>query len=448
MKQPLSDIRHILSSELGRVLSRGASIGFSLNVLAAGLGFIVSMLFAQAMGVEQYGVYVLVLSGLQLLHMLSLFGMDTTIVRFAAAYRMQNNWAKLRGLMRFASQLVLALSLAFLLFAVLSKKFFGVSQFGGFYQTVLIGFLLLPIWGLLSVKESALRARRLIGVSQMGSALIQPLLVCSLVLLWSFLLKQPLRASTGLCLLLGSFLFALLFAEFWYRRSYPELAQVKEVEKSLKEWISFGLPVAATLGFFVLIKYTDTLMLGYLRSPAAAGVYSAASKISELSSFGHTAVNLILAPVISELYSSQQREELQRMLTLGVSGSLVFAVIVAVFLFAFGESLLGLYGEEFKESNTALRVLLLGHVVSAGLGAVGYIVTMTGHQLLACKVVGITALVNIVFNALLIPVWGAFGAALATCLSMMFWSMTLWGQIQKRLQVDSSILSLFRSESL
>ncbi len=445
MEKPVARIRQIFASELGQVLSRGASVGFALNLSAAGFGFLLSILFARTMGLKEYGVYVLVVSVLQLLHMLSVFGMDSTMLRFAARYRASEQWSELKGLEIFSQRIVLGVCALLVITIVLGRGFFADLFPGEFIEVLWLALFLLPIWSLLRVKESALRARRLVAYSQVGEYFIRPLLMCLAVFAWLLLSSEPVRASTGIAFSILSSLIVLALVWSWSRRYYPELKQVLAPVFHSKEWVQFGLPVALTVGFFMLIKYTDVLMLGSLVSVESSGIYSAASRFSELTSFGLTAVNLILAPLIAELHTKGNREELQRILTLGVCGSFSFALLVSIALFFLGPLLLSLFGDDFVQGTTALHVLLLGNLINVAIGSVGYLMTMTGNQIEACKVVGLSALCNIVLNAYLIPKYGMLGAAVATSLSMAYWNIALWIKVRRELRVNASIFSLIVS---
>jgi O-antigen/teichoic acid export membrane protein len=49
---------------------------------------------------------------------------------------------------------------------------------------------------------------------------------------------------------------------------------------------------------------------------------------------------------------------------------------------------------------------------------------MTGHERYTTISVSASALLNVIGNALLIPLWGINGAAIATTISMIFFNLT------------------------
>jgi O-antigen/teichoic acid export membrane protein len=94
-------------------------------------------------------------------------------------------------------------------------------------------------------------------------------------------------------------------------------------------------------------------------------------------------------------------------------GLLVGAVLIVA-----GPWLLGLFGPEFVAGYPALVVLVVGQVVNAATGSVGVVLGMTGHAGRLFVNAGLTAVLTVVLNILLIPQLGIVGSALATSISL------------------------------
>jgi len=75
-------------------------------------------------------------------------------------------------------------------------------------------------------------------------------------------------------------------------------------------------------------------------------------------------------------------------------------------------------GREFAEARWALIVLAVAQLVNAGVGAVGFLLQMTGKQDWFLVNNLTTAAMNIGLNVWLIPRWGIVGAAAATGISL------------------------------
>ena len=111
----------------------------------------------------------------------------------------------------------------------------------------------------------------------------------------------------------------------------------------------------------------------------------------------------------------------------------------------FGDRILGLFGAEFVAARWSMTVLILGQLVNVGSGSVGYLMGMTGHHRQSAFVLGCSAVLNIILNAILIPIFGIMGAAIATALTMALWNIWLHQLVVKYLGVKPSIVSAILS---
>ncbi|MEM1170489.1 MAG: polysaccharide biosynthesis C-terminal domain-containing protein, partial [Cyanobacteria bacterium P01_H01_bin.35] len=153
------------------------------------------------------------------------------------------------------------------------------------------------------------------------------------------------------------------------------------------------------------------------------------------------------APTFTTLYVQGDRQELQKLVfkvTVWISW---FSLAVASILIIFAQPIMGLFGSDFVVGHWQLKILVLGQLVSALCGSVGTLLIMTGHQNQAVFISGYTALINIVLNGVLVPIFGAIGAAIATSLTIAMWNIWLSFLVIKHLDIYPSIFySFFQSK--
>ena len=70
-------------------------------------------------------------------------------------------------------------------------------------------------------------------------------------------------------------------------------------------------------------------------------------------------------------------------------------------------------------------LLCSARLVSAFTGPAANLLQMTGRQVIFMKVLFAGAVINIVMNYFLIPIYGIAGAAVATMSSIIFWNVTM-----------------------
>lgn len=423
------------------VLARGAIGSFVVKILGAGIAFGLHILLARLLGVTQYGIYIYALTWVNILVIASLLGLNTSLLRFIAAYKAQERWGLLKGIVHRSTQFVVIFSL--LISGIGGIVVWSLRNRIGQDQAVTFGvaLILLPVLVLVRLREASLRALKRVVQSELPIRIIRPLLLAAVLSGLYFYLRQPLRATQAMAINLIAVFAALVMGTVWLVKQLPEQVRDARPIYAHREWLKVSLPLLLIAGMHLILKQTDIIMLGTIRGSDEAGIYSVASRISDLVVFGLMAINTILAPMISELYSTGKNKELQRIVTLAARAIFVFTLMFSIILAVFGKFALSLFGAEFVVTYVPLLILLCGQIVNALAGSVGFIMTMTGHQNQAGAIVAVSAAVNTILNALLIPLMGLVGAAISTAFTMALWNITMLIYVQRRLGINSTVIT-------
>ena len=178
---------------VGAILARGASGSFIVLMIGAAMAFGTNMLLARLMGVTQYGIYIYALTWVNLLSMLCKMGMDTSLLRFVAAYNVKKEWGLLRGILSRSLQYILYSS--FLVLSIASVVVWGLYTHIGADQakTFWISFLLLPLFGLTALRTAALRAFKHVVQAALPDSLFQRLVIVLLAIGFFIISKQDLN---------------------------------------------------------------------------------------------------------------------------------------------------------------------------------------------------------------------------------------------------------------
>jgi O-antigen/teichoic acid export membrane protein len=110
----------------------------------------------------------------------------------------------------------------------------------------------------------------------------------------------------------------------------------------------------------------------------------------------------------------------------------------------FARPLLAFFGPDFTAAQTSLQILALGHLVAAATGPVGYLLNLTGFQDFSARILGVSAVANILLNGLLIPIFGMEGAAFATAATVTGSNVALYILSVRKLGVHASILAVLK----
>lgn len=426
---------------IGAVLARGASSSFAVSVFGAIMAFGTNVLLTRLMGVTQYGIYIYALTWLNLMAMVCHLGMKTSLLRFIPAYNAKQEWGLFRGILGRSVQYVLLASFitgitAAIIVWVLKDRI-GADQSTTFW----IAFLLLPLLSIATLRQSSLRALKRIIRSDLPDSFFRPLTIAILAGGMFIVSSDNLHATEVMLFNLVGVLIAFLIGTRWLIKALPsQVYQCKPVY-SEREWLRVSLPLFFMSGMSLVLHKTDIIMIGVFLDTEQVGIYAIASRVAALMTFGLMAANAIVAPMISELYSTGQHEKLQRMVTLAARGIGVFTLLVFIFLTVFGKFMLSLFGEDFVMGYIPLVILLVGQTVNALAGSVGFLMSMTGHQNQAAKIVGLSAVVNIIANFILIPIMGTLGAAVATAGTTILWNLLMFFYVLKKLNINSTVLA-------
>ena len=418
--------RHGIASILLRL--GGIALAFALNVFIARL-----------LNVGGYGRYVYVINIANILVVPCLLGLQQTRVRYVPHYLEQGKSNLIKGLVAFSRLLVFTASVIaaiVLLFVTLLL----IDSDNALYSALLFIPILLPFQALMELENAGLRSFKLIVAARLPVQVVRPLLIVLLIVGYVWITSARPDVQTVLLSTIAATVLTLLLLWAFMNRRMGDLRSDSIAQYRPKEWIRTSLYLWLIGGFGLFLNYIDVLMVGGMMTTDDAGIYFAAVKISTLIGVGITAMNIVVAPQISQYYSAGKKSDLQGVITF--STRIIFAltlpaVLIVVFM---GEWILSFFGPAFTSAYPALVVLAIGQLVSAIAGNVGYITTMTGQERISSAILGVSVVLNLVLNYIFIQNFGIFGAALATTITTALWNVALVVFVRKVLKLKSTIV--------
>lgn len=428
--------------ELEAVLLRGAGGTFIVKVAGAGLAFAVHVLLARLMEVTQYGIYVYAWSWITLLAVFGKLGMENGFIRFLPEYMAKGQWERFRGLISFGGIGVFLVCSIVAIIAAVVVWVFRSNMAAGQPETIWIALVALPLFGLSNLIRGGLQALKRAARSIIPNSIVRHVLVALGAIGVYLSVDGAPSAESVMGITLVAVLGVVLTGGFFLYRCMPEEAFGLSIQKRHRHWLRVTLPLLFISGMGLLLRRTDILMLGALKGPDAAGIYNAATRISDLAAFGLAAINTIVAPLISELYHSRKREELQHMVKMAAYGSLLIYTLLATPIALLGPYMLNLFGNSFSAGYVPLLILIAGQLVNALSGSVGFVMTMTGHQNQAAVIFALSAIVNILLNIMLIPGYGLIGGAVATATTTIIWNVYMVVLVYKKININTTLFKL------
>ena len=447
-------IKNALKDKDFSEIIKGSGISFFLRFGGLAVGYLLTLLIANLFGANGLGDYVLAITILRLFTLLAKLGLDTTSIRFIAAFASQDKWT---SIFRFRKQVISILSIssivASLLMYFLAEPIADLIN-ANYKYIQLSAFFVLPMAFFMLHYESLRGLKRIAAFSffyMMAQGLFT---IVSVLIIHQFTISSnvPIYAY-----LVSVFIVSILsFLSFKY--SLKKSAKGKEsAEKELRSYseiLKISVPLMFAQSVQFIMAWTDKLMLGAIDTPnvslglttnsSEVGIYHTAFKLSMFAAVALMSINSIASPKFAEMYASKNKEGLKKIVHQSTKMIFWVTLPLVVIFFSIPDFLLGLFGEEFKVGMFAFILLSCGKMISAFSGSVGNILQMTGNQNILARILFLGAIINVLLNLILIPKYGINGAAIASTISTVFWNITMVFAVKKKLGFYSFYLPFIR----
>lgn len=446
MFSPIKFIKRIISARsrpgsLGAALVKGAAGTAGIKVAHAAIAFATSIVLAKLLGPSGYGIFSYVIALVALLTIPSELGIPNLAVREIAKANANKDWGQMRGFIVWAHRTVALTSGALVLVGATALLLWGEGVSPSKMACMWLALILVPLVSLGALRDAMLRGLRKVLLGQLSQPIIRPLvLLIALLALWQLGidLASPVRVM-GLHIM--SVAFAFLCGLFLFLKNKPVELRGAQSRFESAIWLKSSIPFGMTAALQLINGRTDILALGFFQADADVGIYRVAVQLAAIVIFGMQAVGMIQGPHIAHLFAKRDMQKLQQMMTRSAQAILLFALPVVIIIILFGEFIIRtVYGPEFEAAYVPLVILCVGQLVNASMGSVASLLNMTGHERDTTKGVLVGAIVNVVLNLSLVPIWGMTGAAIATATTLIVWNLIMWRKARARLGIETSPL--------
>ena len=394
--------------------------------------FLCTIALARYLGAVEFGVYAYVLSWIGILVTISLFGLDRLVVREVAACTTSVSQAQCRALLRWANRLSVCLAAAIAVIALSLHSY--LAKRAGIPELALVAAVVItPAVSICTIHQAVLRGVYWMWTSQLPLSVVRPIV--------TLLVTVTIGALAGLgptatVAFIGATLAAFAALGTSWRAvtlALPKLRSVTAPYDKRRAWLDSSARLFLLSGLSSLTG-TEVILLGASGQLASVGAYAAALQCSAAVSLMLGMVVTVLSPRFAATYAAAQFELLRKLVLRGQIIVVAVGLPMIILLASRGDlALRMLYGPEFVQAETALRVLVAGQLINILAGPVAALLTMTGHERDAVLGVAAAALVNILFALLLVPQWGINGAAIAGMSGTVTWNVVLAWRVKKHL---------------
>src|SRR5215472_16475410 len=251
---------------------RAAGAAFLIRCVSAALVYGTQILLARWMGGFAFGVYVYVWTWVLLIGGLVDFGLSSAAQRFVPEYSKRAQWDLLRGFLqasRFIT-LVLATGVALLAAAVIWLCGNAIDRFE--VVPLYLAWAALPFFALTRMQEGIARACNWINLALLPPYVIRSLLLVALMPAGHAIGLGSDAAFAMAAAALATVATAVAQHLMLDRRLSRQFSPGPKRYEILK-WFSTAIPIFMVEGFYLLLTYTDVLMLQQFRPPDEVGIY-------------------------------------------------------------------------------------------------------------------------------------------------------------------------------
>lgn len=406
---------------------RGSSLLLIGRVLSKGVGFLVQILIVRYLAKSDYGAFAYALSVVTLGETFATFGLDRAVTRFLPIYHEQHDYRKMFGTLFLVLSTVVSLGLAMIL------AFHGLQDFIGerlindqqALSLLLILIFLAPVQALDTLLNGLFAVFSRPRAIFFRKYVLGPVLKLSVVLLLIF-------GGSGVRFLAGGYLAAgviavVIFSVVLFRvlqeQKLLEKFSLRTMQIPTREVLAFTIPLLTSDLVYIVMGSVDAVLLEYFQGTVDVASLRAVQPMAKLNQIVLASFGLLFTPAAARMFAQNDREGIndlywQNAVWIAVAS---FPIFAATFSLAQPVTVL-LFGARYADSGIILALLAVGYYYNAALGQNGLTLKVFGKVRYVMVINILAAVLNLVVNLLLIPRFGAMGAAVGTFITLMIFN--------------------------
>ena len=407
---------------------RGSTLLLAGRVIAMAMNFAVQVLIVRYLSKSDYGAFAYVMSLISLGSSITVFGLDKTITRFIPIYQEKGEYQKLFGsiVMMVSTILSIGFFLVILVFGL--KGLIGGALIKDQLAVRLL--LLMIVLSPIQAMDSLLIGMLAIFASPRAIFFRRHLLDPGLRLLIIFALIGIhgnvfwLAAGYVVASVLGVTLYTAILVRHLRKQEFSKYFSFKTMKLPAREVFGFSMPLL-TANFVYLIRHQLVIvLLQYFRGTIDIAAYRAVQPVGDLNTVVIQSFGMLFMPMMARTFARQDQKGIEDLYWQSAAWIAVISFPIFLLTFSLAEPLtILLFGERYSQSGKIMAILALGYYFNAALGFNAD--TLRIHGKLRLTVINdiIAMFISVGSCLILIPRYGAIGAAVTTCLTLVVYNV-------------------------
>ena len=417
------------------LVQRLAGTVFLIRVVAAALAYASNVLFARWMGSFEFGVFVYVWTWVLLIGQALDLGLATAAQRFIPEYRERGMIDLLRGFISRSRWVAVGVAIAVAALCAGAVRLLTPHLDHYTVIPLYIACIALPAYALANVQDGISRSYDWVALGIVPTYIVRQMLL-TVLMGAAWLGGLPLDAVTAMVLSAAAIWLPALGQMVVLNRRLASRIEPGPKAHKVRLWITTALPILMAESFYLLLTHTDLLVLQQFRSPEAVAVYYAAVKTLALVAFIHFSVAATTAHRVAAFHAAGDREGLAEFMRKAIRWTFWPSLLATLGLLAFGKPILALFGAQFTDGYHLMFILALGLLARAAIGPMERFLNVIGQQRICALVYGSAFAVNLALCFVLIPPFGAAGAAVAISTALVVETVALATILKRRMGLN------------
>lgn len=395
---------------------RGSSLLLAGRGISRLLNGVAQILLARYLSKGDYGAFAYSLAIVNFGEIFTTLGLNRVITRFVPVYEERREFGKAVGTLTLVFGTIVSLGLTVVLL---------VNLFSGSIQELLIRdrttvallsilIALTPIESLNHMTDGVLAVLGKPGAIFFRKHVVSPLLRVGVVslLLWRDASVRTLAFAYVGIGLIGLLMYASMLARAVRAYDFPIAEAWRRIQVPFREISVFALPVLAGGLANVALEASDAFVLGGLIGPEGVAEIRAVQPLARFVQTFYLSFLLLFTTLTARLYARGDREGINDIYWRTATWIALLSFPVFAIVFVFPESVTSeLYGPRYADSAPVLATLALGYFVNGSFGLNGQVLTVFRRMGYLLSVSAVTLAVALASMLLLVPEYGALGAA-------------------------------------
>ena len=384
--------------------------------------FVFSLFLTNYYSAELVGKYDFVRSIIMILSGASLVGTNQSIIYYSGLLNSKNSLHSIKKIYVKMLMMTTGICLLFVLgYAMFTEQFINeIFNKQEAYSLILKSIAALFFYTITMLNIDALRALNKTISSELYRNIFRytPIFIFSIILYYTQNQQWLIEAFLASFLLLS--LITLTQVGMLFKKL--NLSNNNEYNFSYHQIFVRSYPMALSAIAYFIMQSIDIIILTIYEGFESIAYYSVAVKLATATALALMSVNIVIAPKIAEIYSTNDFNKLNKLINDSARIIFIISVPILIILFIFSDFVLSLFGENYVLAREALLLLLAGQFFSSLCGPGAIYLNMTGKQKKLNTILILGLAINIILNLVLIPIYGIEGAAAAILISMIFWN--------------------------